>query len=469
MFTFNEITAALTGRYTTENGPVFREAVIDSRQAEKNTLFIAAPGENTDGHAFIGSAFEKGASAALVQEDIPAYPCIDLRTSDVISEIPSGPFVIRVENTIEALQKIAATHRDQLNFEAIGITGTVGKTTTKELVYEVLSQRFKTLKSLGNMNNEIGLPLTLLRADKRIQRAVLEMGFYVAGEIDFLCKIAKPKIGVITNVGTVHAERAGSQEAIAAGKSELVRYLPESGVAILNYDDPFVRPMKEVTSARVFYYGMSPEADLWADEVESFGLEGIRFCLHYHRIKHYLRIPLIGRHSVHTAMRAAAVGLIEGLDWQDIFRGLNYGKSQLRLSVNHTKSGAVIIDDTYNASPDSTLAAINLLHELDGRKIAILGDMKELGQYEIQGHQMVGIRAAEVCDELIAVGPLAKMIADRAIKVGMKKNHVQWFANVSETIDYLSANPFVKGDVVLIKGSHSMQLQRIVEALETPS
>ena len=236
------------------------------------------------------------------------------------------PFCLRVENTLAALQQIARFWRRKLDLRVIGITGSVGKSTTKELIAEVLSQRYRTLKNPGNLNNEIGLPLTLLRLGPGYQRAVLEMGFYVPGEIALLCDIALPQVGVVTNIGTVHAERAGSQEAIARGKAELVQALPPApqGVAILNYDDPLVRQMAEQTPARVLFYGLDPAADLWADEIESLGLEGIRFRLHYRSEILHLRVPLIGHHSVQTVLRAAAVGLVEGLTWGEIVYGLQH-------------------------------------------------------------------------------------------------------------------------------------------------
>ena len=300
-----------------------------------------------------------------------------------------------------------------LDVEVIGITGSVGKSTTKEVIAEVLSRRFRTLKSPGNLNNEIGLPLTLLKLNNEHERAVLEMGFYVPGEIDFLCDLALPKVGVVTNVGTVHAERAGTIDDIARGKAELVKSLPPGpdGLAILNFDDPFVREMAKETKAQVFSYGMTPEADLWADDVIGLGLDGIRFRLHFRNEVIHMRVPLIGRHSVHTALRAAAVGLNDGLSWQGIVDGLQSGTTQLRLVAVRSESGAIILDDTYNASPELTLAALNLLEDLGGNKIAVLGDMLELGQYEKQGHEMVGARVAEVAAELVVIGEKAKWIA----------------------------------------------------------
>ena len=470
MFTLDEITQSINGRSHGSVRVAFNEAVIDSRAAVKNTLFVAIPGENTDGHKFVASAFAKGAAAALIQEDIEGdYPCLDLRKdhSEWGGVDVKTPFCIRVENTIEALQKIASFHRGNLpKMEVIGLTGSVGKTTTKELVSQVLSERFNTLKTAGNMNNEIGLPLTLLRADGKTEKAVLEMGFYVPGEIRFLCNIANPRIGIITNVGMVHASRAGSMEVIAQGKRELVEELPEDGVAILNYDDPYVRSMADFSKARVFTYGMDPKADLWADDVESFGLEGIRFTLHYQKETHLMKAPLIGRHSVLTALRAVSLGLIAGMTWEEILKGIRHGETQLRLTVEHTAEGATIIDDTYNASPESTLAALNLLAEIPGRRVAVLGDMRELGQYERKGHEMVGIRAAAVCDELIAVGTASKMLAEAALSAGMESLKVHWFAEVPEVIEYMMMHKPQKTDIILVKGSRSLQMERITKALE---
>jgi len=283
-----------------------------------------------------------------------------------------------------ALQTLAKYWRQQHNLVVIGITGSVGKSSTKELIASVLGSQMKTLKNQGNMNNEIGLPLTLLSLTEEHKAAVLEMGFYVAGEIKLLCDIAQPQIGIVTNIGTVHAERAGSIEAIARGKAELVESLPASpeGLAILNYDDPFVKDMAGLTKARIFYYGLDPEADLWADEVESHGLDGIRCRMHYQDESLYVTAPLIGRHSVYTMLRAAAVALNLGMDWGSIFEAFKDDRVQLRIVTVKTASGAVLIDDTYNASPDSTMAALNLLDDLSGRKVAVLGDMLELGRYE---------------------------------------------------------------------------------------
>jgi len=465
-------------RGTSGTSRIITEACIDSRQAIPGALFVALPGQRVDGHDYVGEAFKRGADFALVQKDLgEQFPVIDLRAG-VMTMMPmdtsgtatfslpaEGPFVLRVEDSLKALQQVARFWRRKLDVRVIGITGSVGKSTTKELIAEVLSQRYHTLKNVGNLNNEIGLPLTLLSLGEGHERAVLEMGFYAAGEIAFLCDLSLPHVGVVTNIGTVHAERAGSIEEIARGKAELVQSLPPDGVAVLNYDDPLVRDMAGLTHAKVLFYGMNPEADLWADEVEGLGLDGIRFRLHYQGEVLHLRVPLIGRHSVQTALRAAAVGLVEGLNWQEIVSGLRSGTTQLRLMAVRTENGALILDDTYNASPDSTLAALNLLHELDGRKIAVLGDMLELGQYEWQGHEMVGIRAAEVVDMLITIGERGRMVAAAACRAGLPAAVITELEDSQQAIEMLRQQ-LQAGDVVLVKGSHGMRMDQIVSALE---
>jgi len=471
MLSLADALEALTSFRPSLTNAVITEAVIDSRQVIPGSLFIAIPGEHVDGHDFIDEAFKRGASFALIQKDVSAsLPTLDLRggLSSASSIDPNPPLCLRVDNTTSALQQIARFWRRKLDIRVIGITGSVGKSTTKEMIAEVLGTRYRTLKSPGNLNNEIGLPLTILKLGSGYERAVLEMGFYVPGEIQFLCDIAQPQIGVVTNVGTVHAERAGSQEVIAAGKSELVQALPEDGVAVLNFDDLWVRKMEEKTKARVFFYGLSPEADLWADHIEGLGLDGIHFRLHHKQETLHAHIPMIGRHSVHTALRAAAVGLMDGLTWQEIFEGLSQGHVQLRLVAVRSKTGALILDDTYNASPESMLAAINLLDEMDGRKIAVLGDMLELGPYEKQGHELVGMRAAQVAKLLVTLGPRAHIIAESARRAGMKLPNILEFEELDPIVDWLTKN-LTSDDAVLIKGSHGLHMDRITASLEQSS
>jgi len=470
MLTLLDIIDALTKRRPQWTNFEVSIAVIDSRQCIPGSLFIALPGEKVDGHDFVEEAFNLGANIAIVDRDVhQSIKVVDIRSGQDFDgdHIENGPFAIRVDDGLNALQEIARYWRQKHSLQVIGITGSVGKSTTKEVAATVLEQRYKTLKNPGNLNNEIGLPLTLLKLGDEHQRAVLEMGFYVPGEIKFLCDIANPRVGVITNIGTVHAERAGSQDEIARGKAELVEALPEApeGVAILNYDDPLVREMTKKTKARVFYYGLDERADLWADQVNGLGLEGISFRLHHRNERLHLKVPLIGRHSVHTALRAAAIGLIEGLTWHEIVNGLRSEHTQLRLVAVNARNGALLLDDTYNASPQSTMAALNLLDEMSGHKVAVLGHMSELGQYEEIGHHMVGIRAAEVADLIVTVGERAKIIANTARKARFSKLIINEVENSEQAIEYL-ANRLDAKDVVLVKGSRGMRMDQIVSELE---
>lgn len=470
MLTIGHILESITGREIAAFEHVITDAAIDSRLVIPGSLFVALPGENVDGHDYVGDAFQRGAVVALVERDMPSgFLMLDLRERKVEedSDALELPICLRVSNSLEALQQIARRWRDTLSVRVIGVTGSVGKSTTKELTAEVLRQRYRTIRNPGNLNNEIGLPLSLLRLTESHERAVLEMGFYVPGEIALLCEISRPQVGVITNISQVHLERARTMEAIVQGKAELIESLPPApeGVAILNFDDPLVRPMAERTQATVFYYGLSPEADLWASDIRGLGIEGVRFVLHYRGESIYLRVPLLGRHSVHTALRAAAVGLVEDLSWEDIVGGLQSSQSQLRLVAVQGPKGALLLDDTYNAAPPSVIAALNLLAELEGRRVAVLGDMLELGDYEERGHRMVGARAAQVADELVTVGKRAQWIANEALQAGLSEAQVVILENSQAAVEYLRDHIDEK-DVVLIKGSRSMQMDQIVTGLE---
>ncbi len=469
VLTLGHMLEALTGQPIAA-AQVITDAAIDSRLVIPGGLFVAIPGERSDGHEFVGEAFSRGAAVALISREVAACPkLLDLRSGQLPDPdvVPAVPLCLQVEDTVEALQQIARHWRAQIPARVIGITGSVGKSTTKELAAEVLERRYRTAKNPGNLNNEIGLPLSMLRLTGAHQRAVLEMGFYVPGEIALLCEIARPQVGVVTNVSNVHLERAGSLEAIVAGKGELIESLPPApaGVAILNYDEPLVRGMAERTDAAIFYYGLSSQADLWASDVQGLGLEGVRFVLHYRGERMHVRVPLLGRHSVHTALRAAAVGLVEDLSWQEIITGLQGSQTQLRLVAVQGPGGALLLDDTYNSAPASAIAALNLLEELDGRRIAVLGDMLELGDFEERGHRMVGARAAEVADELITVGWRARWIADEARRAGMQAATVVEIEDTPAAIRFL-AGKIGDGDVVLVKGSRGMRMDEIVASLE---
>jgi UDP-N-acetylmuramoyl-tripeptide--D-alanyl-D-alanine ligase len=451
------------------------DAVIDSRLSIPGCLFVALPGEKIDGHQFVQDAFRRGAAVALIDREIPGLQTVDVRGGSFSPESlpaadPRKPLglCLRVKDSLQAMQQIARVWRDRLTkVRVIGITGSVGKSTTKELTANVLAARYTTLANESNLNNEIGLPLTLLKVTEAHRRVVLEMGFYVPGDIAFLCGIAKPQVGVLTMIGPVHLERAGSLDAIINGKAELVEALPPDGTAILNNDDARVRALASRTKAKVFTYGLSPESDLWSDRIEGLGLEGVSFDMHYAGETLHIHLPLLGQHSVHTAMRAAAVGLTEELNWQEIIDGLLTPSTQLRLVAVTGPDNSLLIDDTYNASPDSMIAALNLLAELDGRKVAVLGDMLELGEFEETGHRMAGARAADVADFLVAVGEKARWIADEAHIQGMSSAHIASFGSAADTLEFLK-NKIGAGDVVLVKGSRALKLDEIVLALEVP-
>ncbi|MBK7894002.1 MAG: UDP-N-acetylmuramoyl-tripeptide--D-alanyl-D-alanine ligase [Anaerolineaceae bacterium] len=334
MLTLAHFLQTLSTYQATGQEPAVSRVVMDSREVVPGSLFVAYKGEKVDGHDFVMAAFEQGAIAALVDRPIAeAYPTIDLRTSEppAVPLSASTPVCLVVEDPITALQTSAKAWRARFSAEVIGITGSVGKTSTKELTHAILSRRYRTFKSPGNRNSILGLPLALFDLQPGDEKAVLEMGMYTTGEIATLCDMTSPKVGVVTLVGAVHLERAGSMENIVKAKRELVEALPADGTAILNKDDANVMSMAAHTQARIFTYGLSNTADLWANNIRSKGLEGVRFTMHHNGESLVVQVPLLGRHSVHTSLRAAAVGLVEGLTWDEILYGLRNTAVQLRL------------------------------------------------------------------------------------------------------------------------------------------
>jgi UDP-N-acetylmuramoyl-tripeptide--D-alanyl-D-alanine ligase len=448
-----------------------RAVVIDSRQVVSGSLFVALRGTHGDGHDYIPDAIGRGAVGVLA-ERAPDSAELECETQSLKVYCTGDSILLIVPASLAGLQRAAAYWRRQHRVSAVGITGSVGKSTSKEVIATVLGQRYRTLKSEGSYNNEIGLPLTLLHLTAAHERVVLEMGMYDVGEIARLAEIALPRIGVVTNVGPTHLGRLGTIERVALAKSELPRALPaaeDGGVAILNADDERVMAMAAQTPARVFTYGLTPTADLWADAVQGRGLEGIRFRFHHGKETMHVRVPMLGRHSVQTALRAAAVGLVDGLSWEEILLGLRDESAQIRLLSATGPRGSLILDDTYNSSPASCIAALNLLEELDGRKIAVLGDMYELGDYETEGHKLVGQRAREVAEVLVVVGRLARTIGEEALDAGMDPDSVFFAETNAEAVGLLQE--IVAGDDrILIKGSRGMAMEEIVGALaETPS
>lgn len=474
-----------------------RRAALDSRDVAAGDLFVALKGQQTDGHDYIPMALAGGAQAVICEEraraaaeerGATAVDCTAARWEQA-PRLPDdhrtgAPLAYIVDDALAGLQRLGGfqrAHGTRRDLLTIGITGSIGKTSTKEVAAAVLRRRFNTLFSPGNLNSEQGLPLTLLGLGFEHEAAVLEMGMYALGEIDTLCRLARPQIGIITNVGPVHLERLGTIERIAAAKSELARALPpaeEGGVAILNWDDERVRAMADVTPARIFRYGLTPEADLWADEISSAGMEGIRFRFHYrqpgrrHVESLHVRVPLLGRHSVHTALRAAAAGLVAGLEWDEIVGGMQRMPGQLRLVTVAGLNGSTVLDDTYNASPDSTIAALNLLADLQpqrqGRRIAVLGDMLELGSYTDEGHKLVGRRAADVVELLVTVGKLGHAIGDEAAAAGLPPATVHQMDTAADAIAHLRAG-LRADDIVLVKGSRAVGMDTVVAQISTAS
>jgi UDP-N-acetylmuramoyl-tripeptide--D-alanyl-D-alanine ligase len=346
----------------------------------------------------------------------------------------------------------------------VGITGSLAKTSTKEQIAEVLEERFEVLRNPANWNNEIGLPMTLLRLRPEHEVAVLEMGLYTTGEIALLARLARPTIGVVTAVRGVHLSRAGSIEAIESGKRELVEALPAEGWAILNADDERVRRMAGHTDARVRTYGFTEGSDVRATNVVSLGVQGMRFTLHVDAESFEINTPVLGRHGVHNALAAVAVADRAGMDIADIITGLARPLQMPHRSQLLAAGPWTVLDDSYNASPDAVLAALDLLAELPGRHIAVLGEMLELGDGAEAEHQRVGAHAADVADHLVVVGAGAGGIADGAIERGLDAACVNVVADREEALVALLGE-LRDGDSILVKASRGAALDLLVERL----
>mgnify|MGYP005841404317 CR=1 FL=1 len=441
--------------YPAVPGISFTGVSNDSRMLQPGNLFVALKGAR-DGHDFIPHAFARGARGVLAERTVPLQDWLPDDRRDEFA-------YIIVRDSLEALQRLSAfwLARHRHNVDVIAVTGSVGKTTTKEMVATVLSQRFTVLKNERNLNNEIGLPLTVMNLGKRHDKVVLEMGMYALGEIAALCEIAKPRIGVVTNVGPTHLERLGTIERIAEAKSELVQALPDDGVAVLNGDDPRVLGMRGLARCQVMTFGLGDSCSVRATEVSSMGLKGLQFKLVHEGQQAAVATTLVGQHNVYPCLAAAAVGFASEMSIDEITTGLARSPSTVRIDVKSGRNGSTIIDDSYNASPLSTIAALNVLGEMPGQKTAILGDMAELGSYEERGHREVGERAARVVDRLIVVGARARWIGSEAATRGLLD--VQFF----DTTSQVSYEPSA-GEFILVKGSRGMRMEEIVSRLLPP-
>lgn len=429
--------------------------VMDSRRVEQDYLFIATAGERVDGHNFIDEVFEKGALGVLCER---------------APQTVSGPYIL-VENSLQALKSIAMHYREQLDIKVVGITGSVGKTSTKEFISSVLSQSYQVLKTDGNYNNEIGLPLTILRIRDHHQIAVLEMGISDFGEMHRLSEIAKPDICVITNIGQCHLENLHSREGILKAKSEIFDFMKQYGSVCLNGDDDMLRTLEEVKGNRPVYFGLGSENDVSASDIVSDGLFGSSCRIHVGYKVFSARIPLPGAHMVLNALAATAVGSLLDMTNREIEAGISSvlpvgGRSNIL-----REKGWTLIDDCYNANPVSMRAALDLLGMADTRRVAILGDMLELGTGEALLHKEVGEYAIDAAvDQLVCVGALSLHMYQGALE---RKNScsahstslLYYYATRDELLARLP-ELLLEGDTILIKASHSMGFEQIVKALQ---
>ncbi|MBM4408852.1 MAG: UDP-N-acetylmuramoyl-tripeptide--D-alanyl-D-alanine ligase [Chloroflexi bacterium] len=452
----DEIARVTRGRILARGSASVRGAAVDSRLVESGHLFVALEGERTDGHRYLAAAAAAGAAVLLVRA-VPRD-----------QSIPPGVGVVAVQDPLAGLHAVAAAWRTRFHPLTVGVTGSIAKTSTKDAVAAVLSARFATLKSEGNQNNEIGLPLTILRLGPEHEAAVLEMGMYVGGEIATMAAIARPRIGVVTAVQAVHLSRIGTLDAIERAKGELIEALPADGLAVLNADDERVRRMAARTSARSLTYGFGADADVRADEVTSAGPAGMRFRLLAPGVEgvvdRVVAIPTLGRHAVHNALAAAAVGLGARLSVDEVARGLARTAPSVHRGELIAAGPITILDDSYNAAPRSMRAALELLATLPGRRVAVLGEMYELGEGTEPGHREVGVAAATLADVLMVVGEGARPTAEAARATGLPANQIL------EVADRDAAQAALRtllrpGDVVLIKASRGAELDRLVEAL----
>lgn len=453
------LTAAVEGRLLRAGDLPIRGGAVDSRLVERGNAFFALPGERTDGHRFVVDAARRGA-AALVVTRAP----VDGELAE-IARLGEATVVL-VDDPGVALRRAAAAWRNRFTPLVVGVTGSLAKTSTKEQTAEVLAQRWQVLRNRANENNEIGLPLTVLRLSPNDEVAVLEMGMYEPGDIRILADIARPSIGVVTAVRGAHLERAGSIEAIERGKRELVEALPSSGTAVLNGDDERVSRMSDHVpdGVAVVRYGFDVAADVRAEDVESLGADGMRFRLVTDEGTTTATIPALGRHSVHNALAAAAVGIVAGLGLNEIRAGLAHPFRVPHRGALLPAGEWRILDDTYNAAPDSMIAALDLLVSLPGRHVAVLGEMLELGAASEADHRAVAAHAARTSDVLVAVGRVARTYADAARAAGMSNESIFTAGDRDEALALL-ATLLKPGDVVLLKASRGEAFDLLVDEL----
>lgn len=450
--TLANIAAACGGRY--HGDPATAEVEVtgitsDSRKVEPGFLFAALKGERVDGHAFVAQVFEKGAAAVLV-EDAPAEA--------------KGPY-IQVASCYQALKDIAEFYRKTLTIPVVGIVGSVGKTSTKEMIASVLEQKFRVCKTEGNFNNELGVPLTVFRIREDDQVAVLEMGISDFGEMHRLSRITRPDICVMTNIGLCHLDHLHSRDGVLKAKSEVFDYAAPGCVACLNGDDDKLRTLENRGELRPCFFGMGAENDIHAEQVENRGLDGIDcdICTKAGSIR--VHIPIPGMHMVYNALAGTAVGLTLGLTLEEIKAGIEAlqptgGRNHIVHMGTYT-----VIDDCYNANPVSMGASLDVLKCALGHTVALLGDMGELGADEAKLHYGVGVHAAENgIQKIVCVGALSKHMAAGARSVAKESQEVVYFPAIEDLLEHLGTI-VQPGDTVLVKASHFMHFEKVVEAL----
>ncbi|WP_230398350.1 UDP-N-acetylmuramoyl-tripeptide--D-alanyl-D-alanine ligase [Novisyntrophococcus fermenticellae] len=449
--TLEHIAAACNGLYIGSKMSRLKcvtDITTDSRKVTYGCLFIPIKGTRADGHDYIGQVMEAGALSVLSEQDLGE---VDF------------PY-IRVRSSLQAVKDIAEYYLKQLAVPVIGITGSVGKTSTKETVAAVLSQKYNVLKTQGNFNNELGLPLTVFRLREEHEIAVLEMGISNFGEMSRLAKIARPHTGIITNIGYCHLEFLKDRDGVLKAKTEMFDYIREDGHVILNGDDDKLDAIREVRGTKLMKFGLDKKNDIYADQIESKGLKGMACVIHTPQGSFKTLIPIPGRHMVYNALAAACAGMVYGLSPDEIRTGIeSLQPVSGRFHIIETEK-YTIIDDCYNANPVSMKASLEALQDGTGRKVALLGDMAELGKEEEQLHAQIGVFAGELdLDAVYCAGPLCEHLA-RGIKQSNPRVEVLHFADRDSLMEKLP-EILMNGDTVLVKASHSMQFEKIVERL----
>lgn len=451
MFTLEQLLAATGGRVlqgTPRADERFAGGAFDSRIVQPGEVFFALR-DQRDGHEFVADAFARGARAAVVDRLVPA---------------PDDALLVEVSEPLHALRRLAEALRDAHPIPAVGITGNVGKTTTKEAAAAALGARYRVLRTAASFNNEIGVPLTFLRLEPTHEVAVIELGFYVPGEIADLCRLVRPRIGIITEIPAipVHFSRTPNVEAIAAGKAELIESLPDDGFALLNADSPRVRALAPRTRARVVLFGESEDAQLRATDVHADGLAGLRFTASYEGERVAVALPIPGRQLVPAALAALGAATALGVPLREAAVALGTLEQPAHRMEVRQGAGVTVIDDSYNASPAAVHAALAVLRDVKGRRIAVIGDMLELGSFSADAHDAVGRDAARSTDVLIGIGELARTAVDSARTAGLAEAY--WAREPGEALVVLRRLQ-QPGDTVLVKGSHSLALDRFADTL----